>query len=769
VGLAQQPARPVKASAAQSAAAHARHDAAAHVATALERLDSYLGNNPNADRWRQYLQTADLRLQLAKGVDADPSAVSQILRHYTGAASGLKLPQFMAVQKALRAWVAELRSRYADDLNKLAASYRSDFAPITPEQFAAIRGEMRSRAEALMRFLGTDTPLARGWKKFLKWDQLTPHLAGDFQVTNRSLGELDEVLQRLHSNTPGLELPPFVNLAKAATHYRSLVTWAVPRFREDPRSDYERLLTAIGQELMRQIERPTTETAWKIGRILGVVEVLGSAPDFVQTIRRRFAQPNIQGFVSANVIKRMPNRPVNQVRPVNDCILGTTILGTACTLGNVQYELVPSGNSVKLAVHLTGHAHSETNGFHHPVQIRSNGETFFTGHKLLTFTDEGFVGDPAQVSANTHTHINSISKTGGNFGRHLVEKVAWRRALEQQPQAEAISSQHTETRVANEFNDFVRRDLGDLRRRYEEKIRNPLIRRAVSPEMLRMSSQPDGVKVQTVFAARNQLGAYGPPPKPEPGADLVLQIHESAVNNYMPLALASAKISQQSVENPPKLEGNVPNWIKVMSIARPKLAAAAATGVKVVENVQEAVTEAVTGNDSEKPDEPRKAPPFRPFSITLNSEAPVSVRFDDGKLVIRIRAAELASEDSEYFNWDFIVTYRITTQNERIVLKRTGDIEVFPTGFDPAWDKQLTAQQSGFRSTLAKNMNARAKSGQSFPDEIPVDPVRLSRFGPLLLQELTADNGWLTITWLLPPQTPARPTLPAATIPPRAG
>ena len=58
------------------------------------------------------------------------------------------------------------------------------------------------------------------------------------------------------------------------------------------------------------------------------------------------------------------------------------------------------------------------------------------------------------------------------------------------------------------------------------------------------------------------------------------------------------------------------------------------------------------------------------------------------------------------------ITYAVTQDNDGILLKRVGDIEVFPTGFDPAWDKQLTAQQSGFRSTLAKNMNARANAGE---------------------------------------------------------
>jgi hypothetical protein len=61
-------------------------------------------------------------------------------------------------------------------------------------------------------------------------------------------------------------------------------------------------------------------------------------------------------------------------------------------------------------------------------------------------------------------------------------------------------------------------------------------------------------------------------------------------------------------------------------------------------------------------------------------------------------------------------------------------------------------------------MNARAQSGQSFPDEIPIEPIHISRFGVMVLRELVADDGWLTIGWTLPeagaPQPPSSPPTP---------
>jgi hypothetical protein len=609
--------------------------------------------------------------------------------------------------------------------------------------------------------LGGNSKLAQNWQKYLKWNQLQPHLSDDFQVTRRSLAELDEVQRRLRANQPGLELPEFVNLAKAIGRYRALASWASAARSRDSRAAYEQLLIRIGAALDRHRERPTTETAWQVGRILGVLDGLGLSPRFVAAVRGRLAQPNVEAVISSSFVQRMPQRRANEVRPVRDCILGTTIIGAACTSTQVAYRLSSSPNAISLAIHLTGAADSNNNGYNGPVRIKTRGRTTYTASSNLFLNDEQFTASPVVAVADTNTRIQSINKTGGQFGARLVEKIAWRRAGEQKGQAERISSRHTEERVRREFMETVARDLGILRQRYEREVRAPLIRRGIEPQQLQVGSEPTGAFIGTTLATSNQLGADRSPPRPRAGSDVSLQIHESAVNNYLVLALASARISQEEADVAPALEGDVPNWIKLMSVARPRLAAAAATGAEIVEEAQETIAQVVQGEaDEREPDEP-KAPPFKPYSITLNAEAPASIRLDDGKLAVRVRAARLMSDDAEYFNWDFIITYQLTTEDDRIVLRRIGDIEVFPTGFDPAWDKQLTAQQSGFRSTLAKNMNARARTGQGFPSEIPIEPIRTTRFGTLLLHELQADDGWLTISWVLPP------TMTAPLVPPR--
>jgi hypothetical protein len=226
---------------------------------------------------------------------------------------------------------------------------------------------------------------------------------------------------------------------------------------------------------------------------------------------------------------------------------------------------------------------------------------------------------------------------------------------------------------------------------------------------------------------------------------VTVQIHETAVNNFLPTLLGGASLRQDSADKPPRLEGDVPTWLRELTSKSPKEAAEDGTPP------HEEIVLVKPLSAEEKAD-------FRPWHFTLNSEAPASVSFADQKLVIRMRLAELkasADEQEEPLkNWDFIVTYRVVQDGNEVLLERVGDIEAFPTGFDPRWDERLTGEQVGVRNNMAKNLNKRAAAGQGFPKEIPLPAVRLPQpeGGKMTLEltQLNSDNGWLTIGYRVP-------------------
>jgi hypothetical protein len=332
------------------------------VLVALDALDAWLGSGPNSDRWRAYLRTAEVRRAAQFGADADAAIVNQAMQRFTSNANGLDLPRFVAVRDALAAWQRELTQQGKADLAQLAAAQASRHVLVSQEDFLVARRDLRDRATALLQFLNGQSPRADGWKRYLKWNQLEPHLADDFQVTRRSLTEISEVLGRLRANQPGLELPAFTDLAKSIARYRGIATWLIASRSRDPKAIYQQLLTRLSTELERHRDRPTTETSWEVGRVLGIIEGIGQSADFISAVRQRFVKPNIQATVSAGVIRRLPDRRRDELRPVRDCILGTTIIGQALTSTEVEYALGDSNNSIALAIHLAGGADSNNNG-----------------------------------------------------------------------------------------------------------------------------------------------------------------------------------------------------------------------------------------------------------------------------------------------------------------------------------------------------------------------------------------------------------------------
>ena len=447
--------------------------------TALDQLDAWLGPEASGDRWRTYLHTPELRAELAKGPDADPSVLGRSLQQFRSGANGLELAPFVAARDAITHALTSLRQGYGDDLARLAWSARADHTPITPAQMEALRAELRNHVKVLEAALAR-FGVAGGWREYLALGLLQPHLVEGYQPTSKSLADLDEVLRRFRSNQLGLERPEFTNVAEAIARYRGMATWELAGRGRDGRQVYEKFLTDLQRLLKRHRERPSVETIRQIARGAGMIASLGQSPEFVDALRQAYAQPNIFAEVSGNFVTRAPRRPIDRITPVRDCILGTSIFGTAHTLGAVHYVLEDSPDSVQMAIYLTGEAHSNTQGFHKPVRIHTTGYTNYSASTRATLSDATFVASPATAAADTHTRIHSIQKTGGQFAHRLVEKIAWKRAGQQKRQSELISASHTRERVRREFEETVARDLAAARLRYEEKVHLPLVRRGAS-------------------------------------------------------------------------------------------------------------------------------------------------------------------------------------------------------------------------------------------------------------------------------------------------
>ena len=626
------------------------------------------------------------------------------------------------------------------DLAERSAKYHQ---PVTKERFSPVLHEMQNLARALERAVGGNSQFAQNWKAYLKWNLLEPHLAAEPKLDLQNLNDLDKVLRRFRANRAGLELPVFTRAAKAIDHYREAAVWHALASRRDTVPLYESYAKGLGEQLRRHQEAATVETTRQIGKALGTIEALGYSPELVSAIRAAYYKPNVSADVSSRALNQLA-APVCQIRGVRDCILGATIRGTAITNGLVSFQPMDSPDHIDLTIHLNGVIHSQTSAFRKPVQIRSSGVTNYIATKRILLDDNYFSSTNPAVNARTHTRTQSIQKTGGRFGRRLVEKIAWKKVRQSKGQSEAIAARHAERQIASGFQEQVLEGLTNGRASYIEKLRVPLQRVDLLGKSFHLSSSNQAVHTQATLVSHDQITTASLPPGKLTSNDLTVQVHESAVNNFLPTFLAGATLQQDRADVPPKLEGDVPPWLKKLAAKTPNELAEGKSATIAAEGPTLAM-----GKEEAK---------FRPWRFLLNSEHPASVHFEDQKLILRMRLAELEAsgeEDKEPIkNWDFVVTYKVLQAGNEVLLRREGDVEAFPTGFDPRWNERLTGKQVAIRNNLAKNLNKRADSGEGFPSEIPIPAVKLPKAGgqelTLQLAQLECDKGWLTLGYRVP-------------------
>ncbi len=621
-----------------------------------------------------------------------------------------------------------------------------DHKPISAERFAPYREEFVSSARALEKALGPGSQLEKDWKRYLKWELLEPQLADDAKVDGASLENLGHVLRRFRSNHPGLELPVFTRTAKAIDKYRDLAYWHTLASRRDTAPIFSAFAKSLDEQLRRHAEEPTMETTLKIGKALATIDNLGEAPKQVGVIRASYSQPNVITDVTTDALNELAG-PVCQIRPVRDCILGATIRGTAITNGLVTFQPQEATDQIKLDMFLTGVINSRTVAHKKPVRVFANGTTDYWASKRLLIGDEEFTTVGLTVDAHTRTQIRGVQKTGGKFGKRIIEKIAWRKVRESKAQSERIASRHAERQIARNFDDQVVTALTNGRISYEEKLRYPLQRVALLTDTIDLNSDKEGIHSKLILASHRQIATNTKPPKRSPENDLTVQLHQTAVNNFLPTLLGGITLHQDAADEAPQLKGDVPAWLRELTTKSPKEAAED----DEIPTPEIVIVPAPPVVSQEKKSE------FRPWRFTLNRDAPASVSFADQKLIIRMRLAELQGNiDDEKLlqNWDFLVAYRVIRDGNEVVLEREGDVEVFPTGFDPRWDERLTGEQVGIRNNIAKNLNQRAAEGQGFPKEIPLPALRLPKQGDekltLILTQLDCDNGWLTLGYRVP-------------------
>jgi hypothetical protein len=582
----------------------------------------------------------------------------------------------------------------ANQPESLSTAYekaKADFHPIDAGDVAQAKTVLLEALGRLDEKLTQAGSYGPGWREYLHWNVLQDELGGE----KPDLARLTRIHAFFVRGYDGLELAWFADVQHALHNY---VATAGAVGKAGIRTAYEKKLGELAKSLKAYTAKPTSESALAITEAVRWLQDAHQAPALVRAIQDRFVHPNVIGEISAELVGAGIVDSVDDVTQISDCILGTSIVGTAHTVGKTSVSLMPNSDVGVIDTLFFGKTHSENVGEHGPVTIFSSGETSLAGVKRIWINENGLSAHPAASNAETSITIQDIQS---RKGRRMIERMAWKRAGKQKAKAECIASQHAEERLNERIDAQASEPLDKANEQYVEKYKRPFSERNLFPQMLRFSSTGRALHLLALQAGGGKLAAPGLPPPVVEGADMTLRLHESAVNNLAFDALAGRTVYE--------------------------------------EKVQSAVTKAL----GHLPEKLRGDEDGKPWAITFASRRPISVSFVDGGFKVSIRGVKYYKGKDGYPAMVISAVYKIEKTATGFKAGRQGEIEVVPPDAEPG--QQIDTQRQIISTLLRKRF------GKVFEPEILGKGIELSgkwkAAGKLVPIQVECRDGWLVIAW----------------------
>ena len=654
--------------------------------SAIQEIESVFGQSPESHAWKEYLKLESLRASVQSGSpDAGEQAIRKTLERLASPNPSLRWRPLRRMRERLGRALSNLARRRAQNQSEYVRVAAPPYAPSDAPNISETRQELLNHLSTLDKFLERSGSInASNWKEFLRLNQLIELV----QSEDADADEIRELRGRFFRNVAGLETQPVKNVRTKLDEYLDALRASKER---KPAENYAKAI----RELESSFVSATTTDPRDIARVnfaLRRLSWFNQAPSVLESVRSQRLHPNLVVQISADTLRRRMSRPVNQPSDVRDLILGTDIYGRARLTGISEIVPSPSGSRAAFHVLLRGSIASNTVGYNGPATIHSTGCTSVSASMPVFLDTTGLSTGEPSVQCRTKTQINDISAK-----RRIVERIAWKRASGSQTQAEAIASEHAQTRVSLQFSEEARKRIADANLQLRDKFLLPLERLGENPR-LQFSSTNQGVRVHATLASDAQIAAPAEPRASAPIGDVAAQLHESVVINYGERILAGYTLTDTRLETLIKDSGReVPPELQV----------------------------------TEESD---------PWSISFAENGPVVVAFRDRTVRIAIRLDRLTRGDNVINQpVEIAATYRIE-KDAVIRLARADEVNV----------EFLEKPRSASVATVVRTFLKR-KFNNLFRAEIALDPSALAERFPnaksVSLVDFDANEGWLKTDW----------------------
>lgn len=531
------------------------------------------------------------------------------------------------------------------------------------------------------------------WMQYLATEPLLKSLHSD--ASNEAvLDHAQRAHGRLIGNIAGLELAPLRSLRQTIAELMASIRLQNP---EKSIKLIDQQLLSLDERILRMPAVPSAEDAASLAAISRLIGESNQSQAVPAALRSAFSRPNVVVFVSSTLVQQAASQVVQRSRSINDCILGTRVIGTGSLQGAVTARTLTSYGQAAVELTLAANFNSQSTGYNRSVQVKTSGSGDVRSSRTIFISEGGISVAPSTTAASLSSKVTSI-----NHPLRLVRKIAGKKVAQLKPQADAVATERLRQQVGSEFDTQVSQAVAaapsPARQAAIAKARTTLVRLDVPEPSRTIGSNEHSIFLEATQAASDQFAAITPAPPLTPGRlNLAIQLHESTIDNVASRILAGRTMTGDQLDRLMADAGRPPQ----------------------------------TAADS--------------FVIDFAKFRPIIFEARDQTLRIGLRGTRFKQDDRELARpLEITAIYRpIQTLDGKSYLERMGDVDVdFPGG------RRLTISQVALKRSIQKAFDKRFP--QTLLNQSPMLPVTLPieslRGRSLHISAIDSRDGWLSIS-----------------------
>ena len=600
-------------------------------------------------------------------------------------------------------------SRRVEVADAVLKTLGQNLGTIKAAQIKSKQNELATAAKALTKYLGT-LQNGNGWVDYLQLKALQKELKNSYSEVElndllkslkekfQSRGALKDAEQRKFFNRKQFKaLEKSVN-ALLAQSKQGAVKINISKVRQQ--------LKSLVSNLEKYEASQSSSNAFEARKAYALLrkELAGGLGALTSALRNTYFNYNLRVMVAEDFINRLINDSSTETGPVVDCILGAYVTGNQETTTEVGVDFKPSDSKLRFDLTLSGVTNSSTSGVTNQATIYTDGHHKFWGGKEVDFDGDTFVTQPAWVKVNANNttvgastkldRIPLLSKVGRNM--------AYRRTEELRGEAEAIAAQRVRDRVRPRFDEEVDERIARSNKKVGGELNKRLRDNGLFPSARSFASTDSHLYIRTRLMDTGELAANSPPLTISSKESVVLQLHESVMNNSLSrMGLEGRKISDQDLIT--EFEKSLADVLdRKVKLERP-------------------------------PVDPDKGPNI----LAFDKKDPIRIEISDNTLTIIMRCGFEQKGETAVPTQIIRVPLHFNVDGDKIKITR-GSVKSSPV-----------VKPKGIAAQIARAGVVRKKMEKAFPNRVENSQVKAkleNRNVFLNITGIDANDGWLTIT-----------------------